>query len=234
MVRVLALRVMVALAAAALLAGYCPSTYAAIVLGDWKTPGDNLLVTDTATGLQWLNLTQTANLSYNAVTGQLSSTFAGFSVASASDVATFFTDAGLVLNTASDDPTQFANATLLLTDWGTLYSVTNTDTSTFFVSNSVAPGMQAWGELTYWPPIPWQVAEGADSISILGSWQDPVSIPADCSSPYYGTALIRVASTQPVPEPTTLTLWSGLGAMGLLAGWRRRKQRGCVDGSALG
>jgi len=36
----------------------------------------------------------------------------------------------------------------------------------------------------------------------------------------------RVASSSPVPEPSTLVLWSGLGAMGLIAAWRRRKRAG--------
>jgi len=44
---------------------------AEVVDADWKTPGDNLLTHDLATGLKWLDLTETNNLSRDVVVSQL-------------------------------------------------------------------------------------------------------------------------------------------------------------------
>lgn len=65
---------------------------AAIVSVDWKTAGDNLITRDTSSGLEWLDLTQTANLSFNDVTAQLGvgDTFEGWSYATGAQVATFW------------------------------------------------------------------------------------------------------------------------------------------------
>lgn len=45
--------------------------HAALIATDWLSPGDGLAVRDTTSGLEWLNLTQTANLSYAQVSAEL-------------------------------------------------------------------------------------------------------------------------------------------------------------------
>lgn len=44
----------------------------------WKTAGDNLVTLDTATGVEWLDLTQTDNKSYDQVSALLSTTYQGW------------------------------------------------------------------------------------------------------------------------------------------------------------
>lgn len=45
--------------------------HAVLITVDWLMPGDGLTVRDTTTSLEWLNLTQTANLSYAQVFAEL-------------------------------------------------------------------------------------------------------------------------------------------------------------------
>ena len=47
------------------------SVNAAIISADWQSTGDNLITQDTASGLEWLDLTVTAGMSYNEVSAQL-------------------------------------------------------------------------------------------------------------------------------------------------------------------
>ena len=47
------------------------SVNAAIISTDWHTSGDKLITTDTESGLNWLDLTETNGLSYNYVSSQL-------------------------------------------------------------------------------------------------------------------------------------------------------------------
>jgi hypothetical protein len=54
------------------------SAQSALVTGDWKNTGDTLATIDTDTGIEWLDLTLTANQTYNSVIGQLNTTYAGW------------------------------------------------------------------------------------------------------------------------------------------------------------
>lgn len=65
---------------------------AALVNADWKNAGDNLITRDTASGLEWLDLTQTVDLSYDSVTGLLGTgaMFSGFRYASNAEVVQLF------------------------------------------------------------------------------------------------------------------------------------------------
>lgn len=50
---------------------------AVLVQGDLNTPGDGLVTRDTDTGLEWLDLTETTNLSYDDVVGGAGGLLAG-------------------------------------------------------------------------------------------------------------------------------------------------------------
>lgn len=52
------------------LLGAAPA-HAVLITTDWLAPGDGLVVRDTTSGLEWLNLTQTANLSVAQVSAEL-------------------------------------------------------------------------------------------------------------------------------------------------------------------
>ena len=64
------------------------SVNAAIISTDWQTSGDNLITTDTESGLNWLDLTETNGLSYNYVSSQLGvgGQFEGFRYATSDEV----------------------------------------------------------------------------------------------------------------------------------------------------
>ena len=49
---------------------YIQSATATLINGDWKTAGDNLITSDDY-GLEWLDLTVTANRSYDDVSSKL-------------------------------------------------------------------------------------------------------------------------------------------------------------------
>jgi hypothetical protein len=69
----------------------------ALVSSDWQTVGDNLITRDTTSGLDWLDLTQTGNRSYNDVSSQLGAggQFAGFRYATQAEVTALFSQFGL-------------------------------------------------------------------------------------------------------------------------------------------
>ena len=68
--------------------------HAALITTDWLVPGDGLVVRDTTSGLEWLNLTQTANLSYAQVSAELGAGggFEGWRYASNAEVVGLFGD----------------------------------------------------------------------------------------------------------------------------------------------
>jgi probable HAF family extracellular repeat protein len=79
---------------------YCAiSTMAnsALVEMDWKTPGDKSITYDTATGLQWLDLTASFNRSVSDVASQLGvgGDYQGFQYATESEVRTLFSNADI-------------------------------------------------------------------------------------------------------------------------------------------
>jgi hypothetical protein len=83
-----------------LLLGICfmsGSTLAVLIEQDWKVPGDKLLTVDTATGLKWLDITQTLNQSYDAVSAKLvaGQPLAGFKYATLDEIVKFWSDAGI-------------------------------------------------------------------------------------------------------------------------------------------
>jgi hypothetical protein len=74
---------------------FCVAANATLVSGDDPFYGPGSLTTDTATGLQWLDLTKSTGFSVNAILGGAGGFLAhGFSIATASRVDTLFIDAG--------------------------------------------------------------------------------------------------------------------------------------------
>jgi len=62
--------------------------YSATISTDWKIINDNLITTDTVSGLDWLDLTETNGLSYNTVVSELGTNgrFSGFRYATDTEV----------------------------------------------------------------------------------------------------------------------------------------------------
>lgn len=81
-------------AAALLFLALASPASAALISVDWQAAGDGLMVRDTNTQLEWLNLTQTTGLSYVAVSSQFGAGggFEGLRYATNAEVITLFGD----------------------------------------------------------------------------------------------------------------------------------------------
>jgi hypothetical protein len=92
---------------------------AQLVSTDWQVAGDNKLTYDSATGLEWLDLTLTYNSTVAAVLPQtgVGGAFEGFRLATATEVHGLMTNAGLPVSfatsTIASTATQRANSILL-------------------------------------------------------------------------------------------------------------------------
>jgi len=100
---------------------FMSSTQAAIVSLDWKTTGDNLITRDTVSGLNWLDLTETNNMSYDYIIGQLGigGQFAGYRYATNSEVVGLWSNFGVDLSanqpvSASEPDPKVMSAALVL------------------------------------------------------------------------------------------------------------------------
>jgi hypothetical protein len=100
----------IALGASAVI--FSSSVQAALISADWQTSGDNLITKDTVSHLSWLDLTETNNLSYNHVSGQLAAggQFDGWRYASDAEVINLFINVGIDLSAGA--PTSIVSAVL--------------------------------------------------------------------------------------------------------------------------
>ena len=76
------------------------SANAAVVSADWQSVGDNLVTRDTASGLDWLDLTITDGMSYDQVISKLlpGGQFDGFRLATSAEVITLWRNFGIDLS----------------------------------------------------------------------------------------------------------------------------------------
>jgi len=176
---------------------------AALVSADWQTSGDNLITRDTETGLDWLELTETTNMSYEYVTSQLGvgGQFEGWSYATTVQISSLFDSAG---GTGPYDGWSSRNngvVEYLLNLWG---STTGFLDSSFMSGDLNSP----FGDPARWyhriGDQPTQATSSTEDFMLLN-----VGASGDSSSTnIIGSALIRVS---PVPVPSAVWLFvSGL------------------------
>ena len=197
------------------------NTSAAVVNADWKTVGDDLLTNDDATGLFWLDLTETNNLSRDYVVTQLGSggDFAGFRYATTAEVVQLW--ANFNIDLSAGQPTSqaghdgnVATATAFLGNIVCEYSCSTAPNGAFgitaelvatasYVRIGAAQGYYGNGD----PVTTYNIAGGGNS---EGSWS---------SGLYFGHYLV----VSEVPIPAAFWLF-GSGLFGLI-GVARRKVR---------
>ena len=174
---------------------------------------------DTSTGLDWLDLTQTAGMSYNQVTQQLvpGGSFAGYRYATLPEIEGFLTSAG---GTAPF----LGSAHLPLNGWVTalraLWGTTNNNPgNTYSVAMWGSPVVATWEEYVYDPETgfsePVEVTGQKVQTGILQDWYDGgfatarfgfgeyFEEPVDYSASHLGSALVK---DSPYVAPTVVAV----------------------------
>ncbi|PHR88861.1 MAG: hypothetical protein COA78_36210 [Blastopirellula sp.] len=197
---------------------------AAIVAADWQSSGDNKLTVDTATGLAWLDLTETFSLSYNAVSPLLASgqSLDGFRFATAQEVHTLMSNAGLYVAQSTDTftptPGQVAAVDFLAPLLGETLSLTYG--SDYYGSRGVVenPLLSGNGLMVGF----YYKNSGATYVNDYFNHS--------LSSTGGGKGVWLVQDTEATPEPTSLAIF-GIGAlcMGAGAARRRRKEKQAAE-----
>lgn len=210
------LRMMVLVSAIVLLVGNFSS--ATFIELDLYSSGDKLITSDTDTGLYWLDLIVTQNLSYNDALIQMGpgGSLEGFRYATVADVDRLQVSAGLPA--------------------GTFYS------SFFLYKNKMDALMDMVGETTSRNGYSFAQGITSDPFVPTTSTDDRILrsfsvtraagasqgiIADDSASPYLGSWLVtttRPSIPEPVPEPATVLLLTS-SLIGLAALSRRRKKR---------
>jgi hypothetical protein len=229
------LRCLLALATVGVTLGSLSAAQAALFSVDFQNAGDGLITRDTATGLEWLDLTPTQNLSYQSVaTGAGGfTTTAGFRFATQAEL----TD---LLAAANQDPTALPSGVT-----GGFFNIIGDPQGVYLLNKflgTVSPAQEAVlrsgaavgiGATGYFGTPNVDGTVGAAKLlfnqsasvtygsqvllrpSLLGTLGFAKT--ADLSGVGYASFLVRSAATRSVPEPGSLV---GLGLVAIV-GWRR-------------
>jgi hypothetical protein len=186
---------------------------------DWVTAGDNQILNDSSTGLQWLGLDETAGLSYTQVASQLGSggTYDGFAFATVSQIDALFADAGIPNVDAGFEGTSanLPGVTSLLGLWNAnlagVYEATSGPFG-YFLTAGVGTGLVWIPEGTYGVTGTAEATDGPDRAFAGGD--------ATFSESYLGSALVRVGTASAPDGGETIALLGA--AFAGLAMLRRR------------
>lgn len=198
---------------AAILGIFASSASAALMSADFLSSGDGLLTVDSGTGLEWLDMTQTLNQSYNSVIAGYNgyTTTYGFRYATAAEVTTFFTNAGIpVIDQTTALNYQAAN----VAPANALIALIGTGDPIFMDAIIADLATASNHRVAVIQGIP-NLASATSTMvcTQCGTWS------ADAIEPRIGSFLVRASSSQ-VPAPATLAL-IGLGLAGIR--YQRRK-----------
>ena len=172
---------------------------AALIDLDWNTANDSALLLDTNSQLQWLDLSITANQSYNDVSAQLlqGGTYEGFRYATRDEVFQLWSEAGIT-------DTNFTWQTN--GEWQTIKELADRfGTSTLFDPHGL--GTHALGMVEGGPTIPanerWvmEISYHSNGSEVRTS-SNHYTLDVDYASIHYSSYLV-----QPVPVPPSVLLF---------------------------
>ncbi len=165
---------------------------------DFISGGDELLTFDSDTGLEWLDLSETLDQSYNSIIGG----YGGYTTTYGFRYATNLEVIDLINNAGGDNSTGIGNLLDLL---GCTTNCSGNNPGAF----GIVP--ESGGIVEY----SWFLLSGSNSdVFVPGS---------DGSLPDTGSLLVKVSKATPVPEPSTLLLFTaGIAAF---IGFRSKKKR---------
>ncbi len=166
---------------------------------------------DDQSGLEWLDLSATQGQSYNEVLAAIGSggSLAGWSVASAAQVSTFFDNAGGTPPYEASDATPRAWISNLVNLWGESYFLTN---------DLLNDGLRGGGRIFY-DTVCFKICISLSSAWLTGA--DDVGTPDTEVRPDLAVALYR-DPVNPVPIPAAAWLF-GTALVGFVGFSRRRK-----------
>ncbi|MCK5001822.1 MAG: hypothetical protein KAS57_02300 [Gammaproteobacteria bacterium] len=167
-----------------LAASIVQTCHAALVERDWLAPGDGAITWDTATGLEWLDLTETAGLSFNQVAAQLGAgdTYEQFSYATDEQIRDLLAAVGLKeFDGGLSD--QGPKVEYLLNFWGVLLDLGSGERSEYLTAITAGlPPDQHWSGRVYW------LSDNQAAVNVLLFGYDD-----DYGNLTIGSALIRPA-----------------------------------------
>jgi len=186
---------------------FSTTAQAALIETDWMVTNDAALTFDSVSGLEWLDITVTAGLSYNDVAAELGvgGAYEGFSFASSQQVAGLFSAVGL--GEIPNVPELLGGGEqiqTLLGYWGVTWDLGTGERTEFLTSNTT--GLLAGEHFTgrvFWLDI----GDTGVTAEYLARGDDYANITI-------GSALVRTVS--PVPVPTAVWLFSS-GLIGLIS-----------------
>lgn len=201
------------------------SANASLVTMDWKSASDGILTYDDNSGLYWLDLTETAGMSYSEVSAQLGAggSFDGWRYATTTEATDIYAQFGLTPGAESLPIEDFRSAIATMNSYfGDLFDATNyvdTHSGSWGISGTEWPGYPDWHMVF----LAYTYTSGENAVLDLG-----ITHSADLSMSWeYAGSLLVIDKypASPVPLPGALVLFpAGLFFLGF-AGHRNKVKK---------
>ena len=190
---------------------------AAIISVDWKSTGDKLITRDTTSGLDWLDLTETNNMTYDFVSSQLDKggVFEGFRYATNPEVITLWANFHVNLSSGAISANAIVDHNVLVAS-AYLGNIIHDGVLGYTSRNQSLHSYFRLGAYIYYAPNP---ATTTTTYYDTGTGYNPFLFStSSTSSSYTGSYLVQASV---IPVPSAIWLF-GSGLIGLIGVARRK------------